>query len=101
MNRQSTKRPTLLHLEFHKKVIEELAGNVEKNDPKERKSKLNVFRRPSEWQTAPNSGRDGKVTKDCEVCSLKKENTVSPFAINVPSDSGTVRKKYYHVIELL
>jgi hypothetical protein len=35
MNRQSTKLPTLFHLEFHKKVIKGLAGNVQKWREKE------------------------------------------------------------------
>jgi hypothetical protein len=30
MNHQSAKLPTLSHMEFHKKVIEELIGNAQK-----------------------------------------------------------------------
>jgi hypothetical protein len=47
MNWQSGKLPTLSHLEFHKTVIEGLAGNFKKIAQKRG--------RPSEWETAPNS----------------------------------------------
>jgi hypothetical protein len=57
MNWQSAKLTTLSHLEFHKKVIELLVGNVKKiMTQKEKKTKLNRCRRLSVWQTVPSSG---------------------------------------------
>jgi hypothetical protein len=45
------------HQEFRKKMIEVLAGNIPKRMiRKEKNSKFNRCGRPSECQTAPNSG---------------------------------------------
>jgi hypothetical protein len=54
---KSGKLPDLSRLEFRKKSDLRVGRKRSKqNGPKERRTKFNRCRRPSEWLTAPNSG---------------------------------------------